>query len=66
MLNPGASGGGNSELIAEVRALREEVAALRAANEDTADASNQTAQVLVRVTRNGNGMIVTDAPLVAA
>ena len=68
--NPWANGGptssGDAELIAEVRALREEVKALRVANEDTADASTQTAQVLTRVTQNGNGMIITDAPLVAA
>ncbi|MDR6767732.1 hypothetical protein J2W88_003013 [Acidovorax delafieldii] len=64
--NGGATSSGDAELIAEVRALREEVRALRVANEDTADASTQTAQVLTRVTQNGNGMIITDAPLVAA
>ncbi len=66
--NPWANGyaggvGDNAALIAEMRAIREEMAALRAAGEATAQASDQTAIVLTRVTNNGNGMITAEAPI---
>lgn len=49
------SGNGNAELVAEVRALRQEVAALRAAGEATADNTGKSANVLVAVQR-GNSL----------
>jgi hypothetical protein len=66
--NPWANGyaggvGDNAVLIAEIRALREEVAALRSAGEVTAQACDQTANVMTRVTNNGNGMINAAAPI---
>lgn len=62
MLNPGVSQN-TARLEALVERLTEEVAALRAAGEVTAQASDQTANVLTRVTNNGNGMITADAPI---
>lgn len=62
--NPGAQQfGDNAELIAEMRALRAEVAALRASGDATADSMKTTAGVLVRVTGNGNGMLIVPAPI---
>jgi hypothetical protein len=65
--NPWAGGGSstsdNTALIAEIRSLREEVAGLRAAAESTAAATGDTADVLVRVTNNGNGMVTAAAPI---
>lgn len=52
--NPGM-GGGSDELLAEVRALRAEVAALRAAGEQTADNTGRSAGVLTAVQR-GNSL----------
>ena len=50
---------GNSELIAEVRALRAEVAALRADGSTTATYAKKTSDTLVRVTRDGNAVVTT-------
>lgn len=61
--NGGASSSDNTALIAEIRSLREEVAGLRAAAEETAGATGATADVLVRVTQNGNGMVTAAAPI---
>ena len=58
--NPFAGGqmpqGNNAELIAEVRALRSEVAALRAPMEQTAQATTQQAAQFDNVTAGGNAM----------
>jgi hypothetical protein len=58
--NPFAGGqmphGNNAELIAEVRALRAEVAALRAPMEQTAQATAQQAEQFDNVTAGGNAM----------
>ena len=62
----GADGGSAAliaELVGEVRALRAQVAELTANAADSASSSAATASVLTRVTRNGEGMIVTEAPL---
>ena len=56
-------GSDNTALIAELRALRAEVAELRTAAEETAGATGATADVLVRVTQNGNGMVTAAAPI---
>lgn len=64
--NPWAGGSmaiDNRALIAELRALRAEVAELRNAAEESAGAAGATADVLVRVTRNGEGMVISEAPL---
>ena len=59
----GSMGNDNTALIAELRALRAEVAELRNAAEETAGATGATADVLVRVTQNGNGMVTAAAPI---
>lgn len=61
--NGGSMGSDNTALIAELRALRAEVAELRTAAEETAGATGATADVLVRVTQNGNGMVTAAAPI---
>ena len=64
--NPWAGGGGgsdNAQLLQELRALRAEVAQLKAATQAGADAAGATADVLVRVTNNGNGMVTAAAPI---
>jgi tape measure domain-containing protein len=48
----------NPALIAEMRALREEVSLLRAEARATAVATTRTADLTKRVTRNGEGMVV--------
>lgn len=48
--------GGNAELLDEIRALRQEVAALRQTSRDTADNTRTTARTLVNVTRGGEAM----------
>ena len=61
--NPAAGGQGgndNSAMLAEMRALRVEVAALRASAADTADSTRTTAKTLVRVTENGEGMRIAE------
>ncbi len=50
------TGGGTDALVSEVRALREEVAALRRTAADTAENTRTTAKTLVRVTRGGDAM----------
>ena len=57
--NPWAGGGqagGNAEMVAELRALREEVAQLRAASQATASSTAQMAEQLDQVTEGGNAM----------
>lgn len=51
----------NDELINEIRSLRQEVAGMRAANEKNADSSKKTADILYRVTRDGNSLLTTAA-----
>lgn len=55
---PRSSNSDNSELLAELKALRKEVAELKASNEITAKASKKTADTLLRVTRDGDRMII--------
>lgn len=57
------NGGGSAALEEEVRAMRAELAQLRAATQAVAEAAGATADVLVRVTNNGNGMVTAAAPL---
>lgn len=57
--NPWAGGGqagGNAEMVAELRALREEVAQLRAVSQATASSTAQMADQLDQVTEGGNAM----------
>ncbi len=56
--NPQAA---NAELANEVRALRQEVASLRASSEATAANTRKTADTLQRVTRDGNAMVTEPA-----
>lgn len=51
-----SAGGGNAEMIAELRALREEVAQLRAVSQATASSTAQMADQLDQVTEGGNAM----------
>ena len=53
---PGAVGQGNADLLAELRALRAEVAALRAPMEQTAQSTTQHATQFDNVTAGGNAM----------
>jgi len=53
---PGVSVQGNAELLAELRALRAEVAALRAPMEKTAQATTQHAEMFDNVTAGGNAI----------
>lgn len=57
------NGGSSAALEEEVRAMRAELAQLRAATQAVAEAAGATADVLVRVTNNGNGMVTAAAPL---
>lgn len=52
-----AGGSDNSALVAEMRAMRAELAALRKANDKTATATRKTADLLVRVTRDGQSLL---------
>ena len=58
---PGDGGGDNSELIAEIRALRAEVSSLRADTAKTAQNTAKTANTLTRVTRDGDSLITEAA-----
>ena len=51
----------NSELINEIRQLRNEVKFLRAASEETARTSRKTSDTLTRVTRDGDSLLTTAA-----
>lgn len=57
-LGQALTGGSNAELIAEVRALREQVAALQAPMESTAEATRQHADQFDNATAGGNAMAV--------
>lgn len=57
------NGGGSAALEEEVRAMRAELAQLRAVTQAVAEAAGATADVLVRVTNNGNGMVTAAAPI---
>lgn len=52
----GQAGGSNADMVAELRALREEVAQLRAASQATASSTAQMAEQLDQVTEGGNAM----------
>jgi hypothetical protein len=54
--NPSNSGSGNDALVAEVQALRQEMAAMRATNEAIAKATTNSDKTLTRVTRGGDAM----------
>lgn len=56
-----STGAGNAELIAEIRALRQEVASLRIDGSRTAAATEKTAKTLVNVTRDGDAMLTEAA-----
>ncbi|MDP3270678.1 hypothetical protein, partial [Limnobacter sp.] len=56
-----APASGNGELLAEMRALRSEVATLRSVSESTARSSRTTADTLQNVTRGGNAMVTEAA-----
>ena len=51
----------NLELVAEVRALREEVNLLRFEARATASSTTKTTRLLERVTRDGESLIITDS-----
>lgn len=61
--NPGAGLGNTERLESLVASLIDKVSSLEAAATATAASSEATAGVLYRVTNNGNGMVVVDAPL---
>ncbi|WP_395055184.1 tape measure protein [Polaromonas sp.] len=52
---------GNAELVAEIRALHSEVAALRSSSEATARSTRTTADTLQNVTRGGSAMVTEPA-----
>jgi len=51
----------NDGLLAEMRALRQEVAGLRASSDKTADATSKTTNILRNVTLDGNSLQTTPA-----
>jgi hypothetical protein len=55
--NPAAGGSGNSELIAEIRALREEVRQLQQSSSTTAVATKKTAAMIETATEGGRAML---------
>ena len=55
--NPAAGGGDNAELIAEIRALREEVRQLQQSGATTAAATKKTAAMLDTATEGGRAML---------
>lgn len=59
--NPAAGGGlGEDSVVAELRAVRSELAYHRATLADIAASSNLTAKTLARVTENGDGMRIAE------
>jgi hypothetical protein len=54
-----ASGGGNDVVVAELQAVRREMAAMRAANEAIAKATTNSDKTFTRVTRGGEAMQVS-------
>lgn len=58
---PGDASNDNSGLVAEIRALRQEVASLRSDGARTAKASETTAKTLTQVTRGGDAMLTEAA-----
>ena len=59
ILQGGSSGADNAELLAEMRAMRAEMAQLRADAAMTAAYSKKTSDTLVRVTRDGDALVTT-------
>ena len=57
----GKQGSDNTELVAEIRALRGAVAALQKAADSSATSNAKTANTLIRVTRDGNALLTTAA-----
>jgi tape measure domain-containing protein len=57
--NPASGGGGSDAVVAEVQALRAEMAAVRASNEAIAQAATNSDKTLTRVTRGGDAMQTT-------
>ena len=55
--NPAAGNGSNAELIAEIRALREEVRQLQQSSSTTATATKKTASMLETATEGGRAML---------
>ena len=55
--NPAAGGSGNAELIAEIRALREEVRQLQQSSSTTATATKKTAAMIETATEGGRAML---------
>jgi len=57
--NPAVGGGGqnNDALIAELRAVREELAAIKRSNSDIATSNLVTQKAIVNVTRGGDSMV---------
>ena len=51
----------NAELVAEIKALRADVANLRNSSEITASSSKKTSELLLRVTQDGNSLLTTPA-----
>ena len=58
--NPAASGGNNTDLIAEMQAMRQEIRDLKALQSKGNDSAKITADTLRRVTRDGDNMITKD------
>jgi phage-related minor tail protein len=56
-----ASEGGNAALLAEIRGLRAEVAAMRTDSASTAKHSERTAKLLTQVTRDGRSLLTEAA-----
>jgi len=51
----------NDEMVGELRALRQEVASLRASSDQTATATRKTSDLLRNVTQDGNSLLTTAA-----
>ena len=55
--NPSAGGAGNADMVAEIRALRKDLAALQASSEATAASSRKTAAMIETATEGGRAML---------